>query len=139
MKNTMLSIEGFPIEVEIADTEDSRALGLMGRQSLSHDSGMLFVFDQPDNLSFWMKNTHIPLSIAFISETGEIINIENMYPHDHGNTRSSKPATCALEVNQGWFKQKGIHPGCIVKGIPARKTFITEERIRTIVRKIILE
>ena len=137
MKHGMLTIEGVPIEVEIVDTEDERAKGLMGRHSLPENSGMLFMFDEPGDLSFWMKNTHIPLSIAFISDTGEIVNIEDMYPHDHGNTKSLKSSSCALEVNQGWFKRKGIHAGCKVAGIPRSKDFITEERIRSIVRSII--
>jgi len=139
MKHAMLTIEGVPLDVEIADTEEERAKGLMGRKSLSGNSGMLFMFDEPGDLSFWMKNTHIPLSIAFISDSGEIVNIENMYPHDHGNTRSLKTSSCALEVNQGWFKRNGIHPGCKVEGIPPVKNFINEERIRKIVRKIIQE
>jgi len=137
MRNAMLSIKEIPLEVEIADTEDLRAIGLMGRQSLQASKGMLFMFDESGELSFWMKNTHIPLSIAFISESGEIINIENMYPHDHGNTRSSKPAICALEVNQGWFEKNGIYPGCMISGIPGDNNFITEKKIRKIIRKVI--
>ena len=137
MRNAMLSIEGVPIEVEIADTEETRSHGLMGRQSLPAGKGMLFMFDESNDLSFWMKNTHMPLSIAFISESGEIINIENMYPHDHGNTKSTRPAICALEVNQGWFKRNGVHPGCAVSGIPKNNNFITEKMIREIVRRVI--
>ncbi|MBI9098251.1 MAG: DUF192 domain-containing protein [Spirochaetaceae bacterium] len=96
------------IHVEIADTAESRALGLMHRKSLPRDRGMLFVFEEEKRLSFWMKNTLIPLSIAYISRNGEIKEIHKMYPLDERSVSSSRSVKYALEMNQGWFKENGI-------------------------------
>ena len=106
-----ISINDIPITVEVADTDFLRNKGLMFRESMPDNDGMLFVF--PDNVvrSFWMKNTLIPLSIAFIDHDGYITNIEDMTPHDLNNTISTSPATRALEMNKGWFDDMGISPG----------------------------
>lgn len=90
----------------------------MHRFSLQPDHGMLFVFETPQPLAFWMRNTHIALSIAYIDADGRILNIEDMSPHDERTHWSRGPAFYALEMKQGWFTQKGILAGAIVKGLP---------------------
>lgn len=107
-----LEIGAASLWVEVVDRPETRQAGLMYRRSLPEDEGMLFVFEEPQILDFWMKNTHIPLDIAFISSDGSILNIEAMKPLDEGpRYRSRSPARYALEVNQGWFASKGIVPG----------------------------
>lgn len=97
--------------VEIADTEETRSQGLMHRDELPENHGMLFVFDRDQRMSFWMKNTSIPLSIAYISSDGVIREIHDMEPHDLDSVRSSRSARYALEVNQGAFERNGIEVG----------------------------
>ncbi len=99
------------IPVEIADTPAKRETGLMGRTALAADAGMLFVFDQDQPLSFWMKDTLIPLSIAFINSKGIIVDIQDMQPLDETPHHSVAPAKYALEVNQGFFRAQGIQVG----------------------------
>ncbi|MCL2214397.1 MAG: DUF192 domain-containing protein [Treponema sp.] len=99
------------VKVEIADTDEERALGLMHRRELADGNGMLFVYERDDILSFWMKNTYIPLSIAFIAYDGRIINIKDMYPHDETPVTSSRSVRYALEVPQGWFSRTGVREG----------------------------
>jgi len=106
------------LTAEIAATDSTRQIGLMHRFSLAPDHGMLFVHDAPRMLSFWMRNTYVPLSIAFIDAKGRIINVEDMAPHDERLTWSAAPALYALEMKKGWFAQKGIGPGAEVKGLP---------------------
>ena len=113
-----LTIGPTTLTAEIAATEEHRATGLMHRFSLAPDSGMLFVFDVPRVQSFWMRNTYIPLSIAFIDANGTILNIEDMQPKDERPTFSSTPALYALEMRKGWFAQKGITAGARVLGLP---------------------
>lgn len=110
-KKREISINDIPISVEVADTDFLRNKGLMFRESIPENDGMLFVF--PDDIirSFWMKDTQVPLSIAFIDLDGYITNIEDMTPHDLNNTVSDSPATRALEMNRGWFDDMGISPG----------------------------
>ncbi len=100
------------LRVEVADTAALRERGLMFRKTLGDDRGMLFVFPHERILNFWMKNTPIPLSIAYISSGGVINEILDMDPLDTSVTYpSSRPARYALEVNRGWFGHKGITPG----------------------------
>ena len=103
--------ERVPVQVEIADTDAERQQGLMGRTALAEDAGMLFVFDQEQQLSFWMKDTSIPLSIAFIDEEGSIVDIQDMQPLDETPHLSAEPARYALEVNQGFFGERGVMVG----------------------------
>jgi len=103
---------------EVAATPSARAAGLMHRQLLGADQGMLFVYPSAQIRAFWMHNTHIPLSIAFIDATGMIVSIRDMQPLDRDHTWSGLPAQYALEVNQGWFDQHGIEPGTKVQGLP---------------------
>jgi hypothetical protein len=98
---------------------EDRALGLMFRRSLAPDSGMLFVFDSDDFQRFWMKNTLIPLSIAYITSDSLITDILEMAQLDTTTPYlSSKPVRYALEMNSGWFQSKGIKPGDTIRGIP---------------------
>jgi|TARA_Y100000593_G_C4237872_1_gene300538 uncharacterized membrane protein (UPF0127 family) len=114
-----LTVNGIPLQVELANDEQSRNQGLMFRESLPDDSGMLFVFPDLDQRSFWMKDTYIPLSIAYLNEKGEILNIEDMHPFNLSGVKSKGPAMCALEMNRGWFHENNIFPGDIIYGIPA--------------------
>lgn len=101
--------------VEIADRDDLRQKGLMFRTELAEDEGMLFVFERPDMQSFWMRNTYIPLDIAFIDAKGKITDIHQMKPLDETpRYESSVPVPFALEVNQGWFARRGIKVGAQV-------------------------
>ena len=113
-----LTIDKQKVVVEVVTTPDQRATGLMNRFSLQPDHGMLFVFDHPQPLAFWMKNTYIPLSIAFIAPDGHIVNIEDMKPQTEETHWSRGPAMYALEMKKGWFAERGIGPGAVVKGIP---------------------
>lgn len=105
--------------VEIADTPELRTIGLMNRFSLQPDHGMLFVFDRPQPLAFWMRNTYIPLSIAFVDAAGTILNIEDMQPQDDTTHPSQGPALYTIEMRRGWFAGKGIRAGDKVSGLPA--------------------
>jgi uncharacterized membrane protein (UPF0127 family) len=107
--------ERVPVQVEIADTPDERLTGLMGRPALAADTGMLFIFDQEQMLSFWMKDTLIPLSIAYINAEGRIVDIQDMQPLDETSHPSAEPAQYALEVNQGFFEERGVMVGDIVE------------------------
>jgi len=118
LPTTKLTIGTQVLTAEIAATDETRQTGLMHRFSLPPDHGMLFVHDAPRMLSFWMRNTYVPLSIAFIDTQGRIINIEDMAPHDERTKWSTAPALYALEMKKGWFAQKGIGPGAEVKGLP---------------------
>ena len=116
-----LSINGHKMVVEVATTPERRSLGLMHRFSLQPDHGMLFVFDYPEHQGFWMKNTFIPLSIAFVAADGRIINIDEMQPHDERTHMSRGPALYAIEMRKGWFAERGIKSGDAVSGLPQRK------------------
>jgi uncharacterized membrane protein (UPF0127 family) len=116
-----LTIGEHKLVAEVAVTPDERSVGLMNRFSLKPDHGMLFVFERTEPLAFWMKNTFIPLSIAFIAPDGRIVNIEEMKPQTEESHWSKGPAMYALEMRKGWFAERGIGPGAVVKGIPAGK------------------
>jgi uncharacterized membrane protein (UPF0127 family) len=103
--------------VEVASTPQTRETGLMNRFSLQQDHGMLFIFETPQPLAFWMKNTYIPLSVAFVDRTGRILNIEDMRPQDESTHWSKGPALYAIEMRQGWFAAKGVAPGDVVRGL----------------------
>ena len=102
---------GHILEVEIADTQELRAKGLMNRRHLDENAGMLFVFEKETRPSFWMKNTSIPLSIAFIASDGTIRQIEDLQPHSLDTVESMRTVSFALEVNRGWFAARNLHPG----------------------------
>jgi uncharacterized membrane protein (UPF0127 family) len=112
-----LHIGTHAIHAEIADTPASRNRGLMHREQLCADCGMLFVFKQPYRHSFWMKNTPLPLSIAFISADGGIINIDEMQPNTTVTHDAQGNALYALEMNSGWFAENGVKPHDRVQGL----------------------
>jgi uncharacterized protein len=113
-----LTIGAHKLTAEIARTPEQQMVGLMNRFSLKPDHGMLFVYERPGALSFWMKNTYIPLSIAFIGADGRIVNIEDMRPLREETHWSKGPALYALEMKKGWFAERGIGPGAVVAGMP---------------------
>ena len=106
------------VSAEVAQTPEQRSLGLMYRFSLPADHGMLFVFPEPQPLGFWMRNTFIPLSIAFIGADGRILNILDMAPRDESSYPSQGAALYALEMRKGWFAEKGVGAGARVTGRP---------------------
>lgn len=105
------------IEAEVAATPETRRQGLMMRQSMPVQRGMLFVFDADARHCMWMKNTLLPLAVAFIDEQARIINVEEMQPQSENNHCAAKPARYALEMNAGWFKKRGLGPGTVLRGI----------------------
>jgi hypothetical protein len=112
LKNfTEIRIKGKKIKVEVVRTEQEKAKGLMFREKLGKDEGMIFVYGKEEYLSFWMKNTRIPLSIAFLDKNGKIVDIQDMIPFSLQTHVSVSPAQYALEVNQGWFRRNGISVG----------------------------
>jgi uncharacterized membrane protein (UPF0127 family) len=106
---------GTEISVEFANDPQSRALGLMYRREMCEDCGMLFKFDSVRIASIWMKNTYIPLDLAYINAFGKIVDIKQLTPHDLTSVPSSVPVLYALEMNQGWFESKGLSVGDTVK------------------------
>src|SRR5262245_57533916 len=114
---TELSIGMQLIRAEVAADDAGRARGLMYRESLATNAGMVFVFDQNALHCMWMKNTLIPLSVAFIDEGGAITNIADMQPKSEQSHCATKPARYALEMNKGWFAQRGIKPGAKLRGL----------------------
>jgi uncharacterized membrane protein (UPF0127 family) len=114
-----LRIRGHEIVVELADSPESRRTGLMHRRSLDESRGMLFTYDQPGLHAMWMRNTHVPLSVAFIDAGGRVINIEDMEPLTETPHAAAAPASFSLEVNRGWFRKRGIRPGDRVEGLQA--------------------
>ena len=116
-ENVDISINGIPLNVELASDNAGRAQGLMHRSQLLTDGGMLFAFPDQDSRSFWMRNTPVPLSIAYADAEGKIINIEDMEPYSEVGVRSTAPATYALEMNRGWFNQNGVTPGHLLDGV----------------------
>ncbi|HUN67673.1 MAG TPA: DUF192 domain-containing protein [Burkholderiales bacterium] len=105
------------IHAEVADSMGTRMEGLMHRKSMPQGAGMVFVFDETATHCMWMKNTLIPLSVAFIDEGGAIINIADMQPQTEQSHCAARPARYALEMNKGWFAQRGIKPGAKLRGL----------------------
>ena len=106
--------ERIRVRAEVARTDAERSLGLMNRTKLPDGEGMLFIFDFDQRLHFWMKDTYIPLSIAYIGSDGRIIDIFDMNPLDLSGIPSSRPARYALEVPQGWFSRVRVQPGDVL-------------------------
>jgi uncharacterized membrane protein (UPF0127 family) len=105
------------IKAEVASTYGTRMQGLMLREKMAPNEGMLFVFPDREKQCMWMKNTLLPLSVAFIDESGVILNVEDMQPQTEDSHCSAKPARYALEMNLGWFKSKNIKPGAKIGGL----------------------
>ena len=105
------------IEAEVAASDQNRQVGLMNRKAMPQQRGMLFVFTQNNTHCMWMRNTLMPLSVAFIDDEGYIINIEDMQPQTEDNHCARQPVRYALEMNLGWFAQRGIKPGVKLGGL----------------------
>lgn len=116
-KRLQLKIGDHAVNAEVAATPETRMKGLMFREKMGKNDGMVFVFDQIGYHSMWMKNTLIPLSVAFIDEQGKILNIADMEPHSEQTHSAAGPARYALEMNVGWFKSRNISAGAVVKGL----------------------
>jgi hypothetical protein len=113
-----LTIGAKKLVAEVATTPSQRQIGLMYRFSLAPDHGMVFVFPGSEPLGFWMRNTYIPLSVAYLDANGVILNIEDMAPQDDSTHWSRGAAQYALEMRKGWFGEHGIHAGDRVLGLP---------------------
>ncbi len=105
------------IRAEVAADVSTRMQGLMHRESLAPNAGMLFIFEDAAIHCMWMKNTLIPLSVAFIDQGGAIINVADMQPHSEQSHCASAPARFALEMTKGWFAQRGVKPGMKLGGL----------------------
>ena len=118
--STSLTAGIYVIKAEVAANEAERQQGLLFREKMAPNEGMVFIFDTPATVCMWMKNTLLPLSVAFLDEEGKIINIEDMKPQTTDTHCAAKHARYALEMNLGWFKQKNIKPGTIIAGLPRK-------------------
>ena len=116
LPTTQLTAGMHLIRAEIADEEGERQIGLMHRPSMPANEGMIFVFERPEQQCFWMRNTLIPLSIAFLDDEGRIVNIEEMKPQSDDSHCSKKPVRFVLEMNKGWFDKRGLKPGSVLGG-----------------------
>jgi len=106
------------IQAEVAQTPEQRSTGLMFRSAMGNNEGMLFAFEAPGQQCFWMKNTLLPLSVAFVDDDGSVVNIESMKPQTLDSHCSKKPVRFVLEMNEGWFAKRGIKPGFKLAGPP---------------------
>jgi hypothetical protein len=104
------------IRAQLALTPEQRQIGLMFRQTMPTHEGMLFVFEQAATQCFWMRNTLIPLSVAFLAEDGTVVNLADMKPQSDDSHCSTKPVRYVLEMNQGWFAKRGVKPGARIGG-----------------------
>jgi uncharacterized membrane protein (UPF0127 family) len=111
----------YNIHAELATTPEQREIGLMFRTSMAPNDGMLFAFERPGQQCFWMKNTLIPLSVAFIADDGSVVNIDDMKPQTLDGHCSEKAVRFVLEMNDGWFAKRGIKAGSKIKGLPAAR------------------
>ncbi len=116
LPRTTLTLGIHQIQAQVAQTTEQHATGLMFRTDMPQQEGMLFVFSAPSPQCFWMKNTLIPLTAAFVADDGTIVNLENMQPQTTESHCSTKPVRYVLEVNQGWFAKKGIKAGAKLQG-----------------------
>jgi uncharacterized membrane protein (UPF0127 family) len=111
LRTTTITVGGHEVTVEVAESDAERQRGLMGRDSLREDHGMLFVYPESRILSFWMVNTRIPLDIAFIDRSGVIVDIQQMDPQSDEQHTSREEAMYALEMAAGWFEEHGVEVG----------------------------
>ena len=118
---TRLSAGMHVLNVEVARSPQEHSIGLMFRKSMPTNDGMLFIFERPGQQCFWMKNTLLPLSVAFISDDGSITNIEDMKPQTLDSHCSTKEVRYVLEMNSGWFAKRGIKAGTKIQGQPFDK------------------
>ena len=117
-RTTTVKVGAHALKVEVVTTDADRARGLMHRKSLGRNDGMLFIFDEPAYHAMWMKDTLIPLSVAFVDAQGTILNILDMEPQTLDSHMSAGPSIYAIETNKGWFAAKGLKAGDKVTGLP---------------------
>ena len=110
------------VTAQVAQSPQERSVGLMFRKEMPQSEGMLFVFEQPTQQCFWMKNTLLPLTAAFVADDGVIVNLADMKPQTTDSHCSTKPVRYVLEMNQGWFAKKGIKAGARLAGDPFQVT-----------------
>ncbi len=118
LQRTTLGISMHRIDTQVAMTPEQRQIGLMWRKSMPVHEGMLFIFEQPSQQCFWMKNTLIPLTAAFLEDDGTIVNMADMKPQTSSPHCSAKPVRYVLEMNVGWFAKKNIKAGAKISGLP---------------------
>jgi uncharacterized membrane protein (UPF0127 family) len=118
LPRTTLSAGIHQMDIQVALTPEQHQIGLMYRTEMPQGEGMLFVFQTPSKQCFWMKNTVLPLTAAFIADDGSIVNLEDMKPQTTDSHCSLRPVRYVLEMNQGWFNRKGIKPGFKLAGRP---------------------
>jgi uncharacterized protein len=116
LNTTPLTAGMHVIQAELALTPTQQMIGMMHRRTMGANEGMLFVYDQPHRLCFWMRNTLLPLTIAFIADDGRIVNTADMKPLDESSHCAGEPVRFALEMNQGWFVKRGLKPGTRLRG-----------------------
>ena len=107
----------YQIDTQVAQTPEQRSIGLMYRTEMPQHEGMLFVFEQPSTQCFWMKNTLLPLTAAFVADDGTIVNLADMKPQTTDSHCSAKPVRFVLEMHQGWFAKKGLKAGSRLSGV----------------------
>ncbi len=118
LPRTQLSAGMHLLDVQVAQTPQERQIGLMFRKEMPQHEGMLFVFEQPATQCFWMRNTLIPLTAAFVADDGTIVNLADMKPQTDDSHCSAKPVRFVLEMNQGWFAKRSIQAGYKLGGVP---------------------
>lgn len=118
LRTVQIKVGGHALRVEVAAREPERQKGLMFREKMGANDGMLFIFDEPAYHSMWMKNTLIPLSVAFVDAGGTILNVLDMEPHSLDSHMSAGPSIYAIETNRGWFAARKIKAGDKVTGLP---------------------
>ena len=118
LPHTRLSAGMHLLDVQLAQTPQERQTGLMFRKDMPQHEGMLFIFEQPATQCFWMRNTLIPLTAAFVADDGTIVNLADMKPQSDDSHCSLKPVRFVLEMNQGWFAKRNIQPGYKLGGAP---------------------
>lgn len=118
LPRTLMQLNGHALSVEVASTREQRQAGLMGRERLAEDEGMLFVFDELTRHCFWMRDTPLALSAAFLDEQGRVLNIVDMQPFDDTEHCSAQDALYGLEMRQGWFAEHGVVPGQPLMHLP---------------------
>ena len=118
LQRTKLSIGMYQVDSQLATTPQQRQIGLMFRKEMPQAEGMLFIFEQPATQCFWMKNTILPLTAAFVADDGRIVNLVDMKPQTEDSHCSEEPVRYVLEMNQGWFARKNIKKGTKISGAP---------------------
>lgn len=118
LPRTKITAGMYLIDTQVAATPEQRSTGLMFRQQMPQGEGMLFVFERPSEQCFWMKNTLLPLTAAFVADDGTIVNLADMKPQTTESHCSKEPVRYVLEMNQGWFAKKGLKAGSKLTGKP---------------------